>query len=63
MTTINFDRNRIRGMAAALGRKADEISARIDQCLVNTAVDYTLPFEVNDSFDVILSDFIQQSEK
>ena len=63
VTTINFDRNRIRGMAAALGRKADEISARIDQCLVNTAVDYTLPFEVNDSFDVILSDFIQQSEK
>lgn len=31
----------------------------MDQCLVNTVVDYTLPFEMNDSFDVILSDFIE----
>ncbi len=60
VTTINFDRNKVRGMAAELGRKADEVSAKLDQCLVNTTVDYTLPFEMNDSFDVILSDFIQQ---
>ena len=60
VTTINFDRNKIRGMAPELGRKADEVSAKLDQCLVNTAVDYALPFEINDSFDVILSDFIQR---
>lgn len=60
VTTINFDRNKIRGMATELGRKADEVSGRLDQCLVNTAVDYTLPFEMNDSFDTILSDFIQR---
>ena len=60
VTTINFDRNKVRGMATELGRKADEVSARLDQCLVNTVVDYTLPFEMNDSFDTILSDFIQQ---
>ena len=59
VTTINFDRKKIRGMATELSRKADEVSARLDQCLVNTEVDYTLPFEMNDSFDVILSDFIQ----
>lgn len=60
VTTINFDRNKIRGMATELGRRADEVSARLDQCLVNTSVDYTLPFEMNDSFDTILSDFIQR---
>lgn len=60
VTTINFDRNKVRGMATELGRKADEISARLDQCLVNTTVDYALPFEMNDSFDAILSDFIQR---
>lgn len=60
VTTINFDRNKIRGMATELGRKADKVSARLDQCLVNTAVDYTLPFEMNDSFETILSDFIQR---
>ena len=58
--TINFDRNKVRGMATELGRRADEVSARLDQCLVNTTVDYTLPFEMNDSFDTILSDFIQR---
>ena len=62
VTTINFDRNKVQGMATELGRRADEVSARLDQCLVNTAVDYTLPFEMNDSFDTILSDFIQQAE-
>ena len=60
VTTINFDRNKIRGMATELGRKSDEVSARLDQCLINTTVDYTLPFEMNDSFDVILTDFIQR---
>ena len=60
VTTINFDRNKIRGMATELGRRADEVSAKLDQCLVNTAVDYSLPFEMNDSFDTILSDFIQR---
>ena len=60
VTTINFDRNKIRGMATELGRKADEVSARLDQCMVNTVVDYTLPFEMNDGFDTILSDFIQR---
>ena len=63
VTTINFDRNKIRGMATELGRKADEVSAKLDQCLVNTAVDYALPFEINDSFDVILSDFIQRQSE
>ena len=60
VTTINFDRNRIRGMAAELGRKADATSAELDKCLVNTEVDYALPFEMNDSFDTILSDFIER---
>jgi len=60
VTTINFDRNKIRGMATELGRKADDISAQLDKCLVNTTVGYQLLFEMSDSFDVILSDFIER---
>ena len=63
VTTINFDRNKIRGMATELGRKADEVSAKLDQCIVNTVADYSLPFEMNDSFNVILSDFIQRQSE
>ena len=63
VTSINFDRNKIRGMATELGRNADEVSAKLDQCIVNTVVEYVLPFEMNDSFDVILSDFIQRQSE
>ena len=63
VTTINFDRNKVRGMATELGRRADEVSAKLDQCIVNTVVDYSRPFEMNDSFDVILSDFIQRQSE
>lgn len=62
VTTINFDRKKIRGMTTELGRRADEVSAKLDQYIVNTTVDYALPFEMNDSFDTILSYFIQRAE-
>ena len=61
VTTIDFDRNRIRGMAAELSRKAESVSLTLDRCLVNTEVDYTAPFDFNDSFDEILTDFIDKS--
>ncbi len=50
VTTINFDRNKIRKMCADLSRKADETSAALDAALVNTEVGYTPPFDVNLSF-------------
>ena len=61
VTTIDFDRNKIRGMATALSNKADEISMSLDKCLVNTEVSYEPPFDMNDSFEDILSDFIEKS--
>ena len=59
--TIDFDRNKIRGMAAALSKKADEISVSLDRCLVNTEVTYEMPFDMNDSFEEILNDFIEKA--
>ena len=61
VTTIDFDRNKIRGMAAALSRKADEVSRSLDRCLVNTEVTYEMPFDMNDSFEEILNDFIEKT--
>ncbi|MDE7243231.1 MAG: hypothetical protein K2O18_04535 [Oscillospiraceae bacterium] len=60
VTTINFDRKKIRAMSTELSRKADETSAQLDQYMVNITVDYELPFEINDNFDVILTDFIEK---
>ena len=50
VTTINFDRNKIRKMCGDLSKKADEVSAALDSELVNTQVEYTVPFDVNDTF-------------
>ena len=50
VTTINFDRNKVRKMCSDLNKKADEVSAALDSVLVNTQVEYTVPFDVNDTF-------------
>lgn len=61
VTTIDFDRSKIRGMATALSKKADEVSMALDKCLVNTGVAYEAPFDINDSFEEILNDFIEKA--
>ena len=48
VTTINFDRNKIRKMCADLSKKSDETSAALDAALVNTPVEYEAPFDVNE---------------
>lgn len=50
VTTINFDRNKIRKMCADLSKKSDETSTALDAALVNTVVEYETPFDVNETF-------------
>jgi hypothetical protein len=54
VTTINFDRNKVRAYASGLSKKADQISAELDKRLVNTMVSYEAAFDVNDSFAEVL---------
>ena len=61
VTTINFDRNRIRKLCADLSKKADEVSAQLDAALINTQVAYSAPFDVNDTFSDIFETFIQDN--
>lgn len=53
VTTIDFDRNAARKYLSALSGKADAVSAEIDRCIVNYEVDYTAPFDVNDTFEEV----------
>ena len=57
VTTINFDRNKIRKMCGDLSKKSDEVSAALDSVLVNTQVEYTVPFDVNDTFAEAFEEF------
>ena len=61
VTTINFDRNKIRNFAAGLNKKADRVSAELDRLLVNTQVCYEEPFDVNDTFADILQQYMDQN--
>ena len=54
VTTINFDRNKVRSFATGLNKKADGVSAELDRCMVNTEVSYEAPFDVNDTFAEVL---------
>ena len=62
VTTINFDRNKVRALAGGLNRKSDRISSELDKHMVNTDVAYEAPFDVNDTFaDVLQWHTVQNS--
>ena len=61
VTTINFDRTKVRSFASALSQAADRTSAQLDASLVNTQVAYEPPFDVNESFADVLLWFIEQA--
>ena len=54
VTTINFDRNKIRSFTTFLSKKADQVSGELDKQMVNTEVCYNTPFDVNDTFAQVL---------
>ena len=60
VTTINFDRNKIRNYVAGLNKKADGISAELDKCLVISQVAYAPPFDVNDAFSDVFAKFLEE---
>ena len=61
VTTINFDRNKVRSLASFLHKKADQISAELDKQMVNTEVDFDAPFDVNDTFAEIFQWYTDQN--
>ena len=60
VTTINFDRNTVKKILAELNRKSDAVSGEVDRCLVMTEVEYTCPFDVNDSFDEVFERYLER---
>lgn len=60
VTTINFDRSKVRSYAAALSRRADQVSAELDKRMVITEVSYEPPFDVNDTFAEVLAQLTEE---
>lgn len=57
ITTIDFDRNKVRDLLKNLQEKADDVSNEIDAALINTQVDYTIPFDPHADVSEIFEDF------
>jgi hypothetical protein len=61
VTTIHFDRNKIRSFTTFLSKKSDQVSAELDKQMVNTEVSYEVPFDVNDTFAQVLQWHMEQT--
>ena len=62
-TTDAFDRDQAKDVVREIMSKADKVSAEIDAALINTQVEYEPPFNVNDSFDDVMEEFLAAREK
>ncbi|MDR0861267.1 MAG: hypothetical protein LBN30_00600 [Oscillospiraceae bacterium] len=59
VVTIDFDRNKVKGVAKALARKSDEISAELDRLVLSTEVAYVPKYDANDTFEDVLEAYIK----
>lgn len=53
-----FDRSVAKDTMRKLILEADKVSAEIDSAMINAMVEYDAPFNVNDSFEDVMTDFL-----
>lgn len=53
-----FDRSKAKEIMRNLIQDADKTSAEIDAAMINTQVEYDAPFDVNDSFEDVMTEFL-----
>ena len=59
-TTIDFDRNKVKGIVKRLRRESDNISNELDRVQVTLDVDYSPTYEINDDFEDSLEIFVNK---
>ena len=55
-----FDRSVAKDTMRKLILEADKVSPEIDSAMINTMVEYDAPFNVNDSFEAVMTDFLSK---
>ena len=58
-TEENFDRTTANATMRKFIKESDEVSAKIDAAFVNTEVDFLPLFDVNDSYDDVVNQYIE----
>lgn len=59
--TEAFDRERTKTIMRDMMSVSDRVSAEIDLAMINTVVDYDPPFDVNDSFEDVMTEFLAKA--
>ena len=54
-TTIDFDRNDVRGLAKKLQKECDNISSKLDLIELTTDVEFTPKWDVNDTLEEVIT--------
>ena len=62
VTTIDFDRNQIKGLLKRLMKETDEVSAELDALEINTEIDFNPVFDVNDTFEDLVEEFAKNGK-
>lgn len=62
VTEEAYDRNSAKVIMREMISASDKTSAEIDAAMINTVVDYTPVYDVNDSFDDVMAEFIEQKK-
>lgn len=58
---VTYDVDSAKRMLKQLIVKSDEVSSAIDNAMVTTEVDYQPPFDVNDSFEDVMTEFLKKT--
>lgn len=62
VSVIDFDRNKVKAIAKRLVTEADEVSTKLDKIMIDTEVVYSPIYDVNDSFDDVLEQYITNTK-
>lgn len=59
VTTIDFDRNKVKALVKKLNKECDETSAKLDLANVTIEVDYVPKYEVGDTLEDCIDKFLE----
>ena len=61
VSTIDFDRNKVKVLSKKYANEADEISTQIDKIMIDCEVNFTPTYDMNDTFEDALEQFAESN--
>lgn len=62
VTAESYDKDRAKKVMRDVISQADRVSAEIDAAMINTVVNYTPRFDVNETFEDVMAEFVAEQE-